>query len=376
MEKNMINPFYYGNEVSGADFCDRQEELTALKKDVHAGLNVLLYAPRRIGKTSLLRKLQSELIEDDQYTVVYFDFFSVSSVDEFIQKYFDAVAKTFDSVPDRVLSLLRSVLKIRPNINVSIGQGGELSYSLSFSRKERDSTLEDILNLPFLYARAKKSRMLVIFDEFQEIDQFGLEKKFRSVFQAHSRQLSYLFSGSKKSIIKRMFSDSSRAFYKSVKHMHIAEIPLEEWTQFIQDKFTNTGKKIEQKHIREAFRITHGFPYYMQQLMFEVWNQTRGQVNSSILKNSIRLMCEREYDLYSLIWSDLTPNQKKTVKYIILNDGKNLYANEQLSEFGLSASTLKSTLEGLMKKDVCERKDDQYYLVDPIMKYWVQNYML
>ena len=372
----MSNPFYYGNEVSGEDFCDRQEELEALERDVHAGLNVLLYAPRRIGKTSLLKKLQNQMTNDDQYMVVYFDFFSVSSADEFIQKYFDTVAKSFDSVPDKVLGMLTSIFKIRPNINVSISRSGELSYGLSFSRKERESTLEDILNLPFMYAQAKKSRVLIIFDEFQEIEQLVLEKKFRSVIQTHSRQLSYLFSGSKKSIIKRMFNDSSRAFYKSVKHMHIGEIQLEEWTRFIQDKFAWSGKRIDQEHIRTAFRITRGFPYYMQQLMYEVWNQTREQVNDSILMDSIRLMCEREYDLYSLVWSDLTPNQKKTLKYIIHNDGRNLYANEQLSDFGLNASTLKSTLEGLMKKDICERKADQYYLVDPIMKYWVQNYML
>lgn len=371
----MRNPFYYGNEVSGDDFCDREQELHELTGDVRSGLNVLLYAPRRIGKTSLLRKLQRELVQSDEYVAVFFDFFSVSSVDEFIQGYFNAVAKSFDTVPERVMSLLKSVLKVRPNIQVTVGQSGELMYGMSFSRKERTASLEDVLNLPHVFAQAKKRRVVVIFDEFQEIEQFDLEKKFRSIVQTHGRDVCYLFSGSKKSILQRMFHDSSRAFYRSVKHLRIGEISLDQWTGFIQAKFARTGKEIAPDLIRRAFTITRGFPYYMQQLMFEAWDRTDAQVDESIIEDAVRLMCEREYDLYSLVWSDLTPNQKKTLKYIVRSDGRNLYANDQLGDTGLTASTLKSTLDGLMKKDVCERTDDQYLLVDPLMRHWVERYM-
>jgi len=45
--------------------------------------------------------------------------------------------------------------------------------------------------------------------------------------------------------------------------------------------------------------------------MFEVWNRTDAQVDECITQDAARLMCEREYDLYSLVWSGLTPNQKK-----------------------------------------------------------------
>jgi len=62
--KSIINPFYYGNEVYQDDFCNRTDELKELKQDVYSGLNVLLYAPRRSGKTSLLKKLQNTLKKD------------------------------------------------------------------------------------------------------------------------------------------------------------------------------------------------------------------------------------------------------------------------------------------------------------------------
>jgi hypothetical protein len=49
----MRNPFYFGSEVHDSDFCNRINELGELKSDVDNGLNILLYAPRRFGKTLL-----------------------------------------------------------------------------------------------------------------------------------------------------------------------------------------------------------------------------------------------------------------------------------------------------------------------------------
>lgn len=48
------NPFSYGSVVSEEYFCNRAEETRELIADMKAGLNILLYAPRRFGKTSLV----------------------------------------------------------------------------------------------------------------------------------------------------------------------------------------------------------------------------------------------------------------------------------------------------------------------------------
>jgi hypothetical protein len=57
-----------GNPAIGADFIDREKEiaqiLSALKKD-----SVLLIAPRRFGKTSVMRRMEKEFIEQDIISV-------------------------------------------------------------------------------------------------------------------------------------------------------------------------------------------------------------------------------------------------------------------------------------------------------------------
>jgi len=370
---DIINPFYFGNEVYNDDFCNRIQELAELKKDCASGQNLLLYAPRRFGKTSLLKKLKQDLEKNDEYKIIYVDLFSVSSVEEFIQKYFSLIVQCFENDSSKVMELFKNILKIRPNITMTMNSMGDISYGLSMTQKEQIQSLEDVLNLPYLYAKKFNKKIVVIFDEFQEIEQLEVEKKLRSILQTHTREVAYLFSGSKKSILEQMFNDTTRAFYKAVKHFHIQEILLDDWKEFIISKFKRTDKSIDIKYISEIFTITQGYPYYMQQIMSVIWDKTSTCVTQDIVKDSLKLIIEREYDLYSLIWTALTPNQKNSLKYILQCDGLNLYSNANIKQSNLTATTLKSTLEALLKKDICDKKKDRYYIIDPFMKYWLEN---
>lgn len=368
-----MNPFYFGNEVYNDDFCNRILELQELEKDVTSGQNILLYAPRRFGKTSLLKKLKSNLESDTKYKIVYIDLFSISSIDEFIQKYFNLIVSSFESDQSKVVGLFQNILNIKPNITMSVNSGGDFSYGLSLNKEEQKQTLEEVLNLPFTYAKKFNKQVVVIFDEFQEIEQLDIEKKLRSVIQTHSREVAYLFSGSKKSILGQMFNDKTRAFYKSVKHFHINEILLDDWQLFIEYKFKKTNKTIDESFIQDIYAITQGYPYYMQQIMSVVWDKTETSVDTEIVQSSLKLIVERENDLYSLVWSQLTLNQKNSLKYIISCRGINLYGNDNLKQANFTATTLKSTLESLVKKDICDKRDNRYYVIDPFMEYWLKN---
>jgi len=51
------NPFVYGETVSGDNFCDRSVETKELVTDVKNGQNVIIFSPRRYGKTSLIKQV-------------------------------------------------------------------------------------------------------------------------------------------------------------------------------------------------------------------------------------------------------------------------------------------------------------------------------
>jgi hypothetical protein len=80
----------------------------------------------------------------------------------------------------------------------------------------------------FNYAedRLKIQKLLVVFDEFQEIDKYtdlGFEKRLRSHIQVH-KNIGYIFSGSQKHILTQMFNTTDRAFYQMAKSYPLKQI--------------------------------------------------------------------------------------------------------------------------------------------------------
>ena len=68
----MGKAFVYGMSVGGDNFTDRIEETKRIKLDFENGINVILISPRRMGKTSLIKKVISEM-DNPGIKVVYMD---------------------------------------------------------------------------------------------------------------------------------------------------------------------------------------------------------------------------------------------------------------------------------------------------------------
>lgn len=365
------NPFYYGGAVGSIHFCNRVDEIKELKTDINAGLNTLIYAPRRFGKTSFVLKTMDEL-KDEKVKYVFLDLMYLSTLDEFINKYFNVLAKSLEEPTDKIVNFFKSVLNLRPNINVNFDATGNPSFSLALNNEDRTKALEDVLNIPLAFAK-EGQKIVVIFDEFQEIANFDLEAKMRSVIQHHSNKVSYIFMGSKKSLLHAMFLDKNRPFYKSVKHFKIKEIQKESWSEFITSKFKATIKEIAEIYIDKIFEFTKGFPYYTQQFAYELWNQCESKVDDENFSKTLKIIIEREEDLFGVEWDNLTPNQKKALKIVLEKDGKSLYDEQYLAKYQIKSGSFQTALNGLVQKDIIDKNSDGYYFADPLFEFWIRG---
>src|SRR4029079_14471254 len=58
------NPFHYGDLALDEAFTDRRSEIDALTSDMQNGQNVAIIAPRRFGKSSLVKRAAQELLAE------------------------------------------------------------------------------------------------------------------------------------------------------------------------------------------------------------------------------------------------------------------------------------------------------------------------
>ena len=69
------NPFVFGKAVEGSFFTDRTKDAEHLEANLTHGINTILISPRRWGKTSLVKKVISNVTRPD-IKIIYIDILS------------------------------------------------------------------------------------------------------------------------------------------------------------------------------------------------------------------------------------------------------------------------------------------------------------
>ena len=80
-----INPFVYARPLEPEDVIDRADEVAYLLQQAAGGNPVCLYAPRRFGKTSVLKKALAEA-EKQGSVGVYVDLSDVLSTTDLVDR--------------------------------------------------------------------------------------------------------------------------------------------------------------------------------------------------------------------------------------------------------------------------------------------------
>ena len=183
--------------VGGNNFTDRIEETKRIKLDFENGVNVILISPRRMGKTSLIKKVISEF-DNPMLKIVYMDIYDCRSEYDFYNRFAETIMKSTGNHLEQVMeNIKRFLVRISPKISFSPEPNSEFSVSLGITPK--DYSPEEILNLPERIAKEQGVRLVVCIDEFQQIGEFTdsltIQKRLRGVWQ-HHQNVSYCFFGS------------------------------------------------------------------------------------------------------------------------------------------------------------------------------------
>lgn len=268
----MENPFNYLQFATGDRFYDREEIRKDLKSRFLSGqTNVVLYGPRRYGKSSLVAELTADL-EKAGIPCVALDVVKVPSIELFASAYVQKVYRKLAPVKFELKKLGGFLKSLRPKL--TLDASGEAGVSFDMSEREIGSEeLTEILDLPQKLL-AKGKRAVVVLDEFQEVGDLLPEDRFervmRSVIQRHTR-VSYIFLGSRYHMLRRMFTDHNRPFYKSALTILLDKPPVEDSVRFVVSRFQSGGLQINEGVAASLVAKAENIPYFIQQIGFEVF---------------------------------------------------------------------------------------------------------
>ena len=372
----MENPFSYTGIVRGDAFCNRQTEQTELLKFIKGSQNVLLYSHRRYGKSSLIYKLFNRLERQRaKIDTLYVELYGTLSEKDFVAAIL-ASLNQIESKLEKLVKMVRSAIK-----SVKLGMSidpitGSPGVSVSFDSGYRDAMLSNVLGL--LRSFSEKRKLMVVFDEFQEIagyKQKGFEKRLRAIIQQHEN-ISYLFCGSQRHILTEIFTNKNRAFYKLAQSYPLAKIQTDQYVPWAQKLFLKKGKRIEAQLVEEIVFRCENHPMYVQQFLFYLWEEKVTEFsNDTVDEIELRILQSSQNEFLNL-WDSLTLNQKKTLKLILLTGGREMFYANALQAVDLNAgSQVTRSLEKLIGDNIVLKNDD-YKIQDVMFKKWIQTFLL
>jgi hypothetical protein len=372
----MPNPFRFGTVVAGEDFANRENELGELTRRLKETVRVFLVAPRRYGKTSLIKNAL-DVLEKQGMATVYLDLYWANSSKEFLELWGSNVMRGSTSVARKAARFVKDFLpRLRPELSFDLDGNPELSVDISGHLLEQ--AVEELLDLPERIARAEKRRFVVVLDEFQEIlrlDGETLERQLRAAIQNHTN-VSYLFAGSKTQMLIDMVSDQRRPFYQTGALMTIDKIPEDEFGPFVHTKFSKSGKKISSEALIYLLEVTQNVPHYVQLLCFNLWDhyQTISHLEERHVEEALTITLRSQEPAFLALWEGLTSRQRKTLLAVAALNGRLLTAKETILRFGLeSASNVAKSLKGLCAKGILRKDPEGYVFEDVLFGRWVER---
>ena len=363
--------------VGGCEFFDRTKIMRDIRNTLDGGNNVLVYGPRRYGKSSLVGEVLAA-IRNEGDACIELNMMDIASLDDFIARYASAVYRELAPVSGALKHVSDLFRRVTPTLSLD-GEGKpELRFSIASAKVGLDA-LREVLELPEKLCPPKR-HVFVALDEFQEATELGLgaqfERTMRSVVEKQTR-VSYIYLGSKTHLLERMFAAKARPFYNSAQKFLLLCPPMDESAAFLISRFASVGIKLSQELSEDMVRKVDNVPYYLQALGSWTFNATTGRNGKSVSRNDINegfdsLYCAERILLENTFISH--PQSQRLLMRALAIEPTATFPEDYRRRHALaSTSTVNTALRRLLAESTVDHQEGAYRLADPILAHHLSS---
>lgn len=258
--------FPTGRPAGPDEVVDREDFVKEAVERLMTGHDIMLAGPRRIGKSSVAGEILRRAQERSAYTASV-DVFGTSSLEAFAARLMEAVVANRTGI---LAKASRNIVDLQKHLSQSRISARIHDLELGVTLLGRNPSAEELLDLALetaeTIAEKDQRRMVIVIDEFQDIQKMGgaaVLKQMRSHIQQQQHAV-YLFMGSQAHVMNELFElfqKPSQAFFRFAIQMQLPSIPWVAWEHYIVNRLSREGMSIRETALEILGEKTGGHPH-------------------------------------------------------------------------------------------------------------------
>lgn len=371
--EQLNNPFVVYGYKGAEYFCDREKETETLMNALHNERNVVLVAPRRIGKTGLIHHVFSQLAEKEPDSKsFYMDINSTRSLMQFIHYFAKTVVGKLDSPSQSALRKVSDFFSSFKPLMSFDEVSGTPSFSLTFSPDQKEQSLKRI----FDYLRLSGKRVYIAIDEFQQITKYpeeGTEALLRSYIQ-FLPNVYFIFAGSKQHIMADMFLSAKRPFYQGAQLVTLPLINIDKYEAFANRHLSKKGMGISKEDFAYLYNTVDGQTWYIQDILNRLYENGQ-DISRKVINDVVNNLVDEQESIFSNYYESLTTNQAMLLSAIAQEKcASSILSQDFISRHHLpAASSVNLALKSLLEREFVYKESKGYIVYDRFFSIWLRE---
>ena len=284
--------------------------------------SMLLTGLRGVGKTVLLNEIERKAREEG-YRTILLEAHEGKTLGALIAPHLwkllfelDRIAGLGNKVK-RGLSVLRSFISA---LNVTVN---DVTIGLDIEPERGAADSGDLeIDLPNLFvalaeaAEDRKSAIAIFIDEIQYFTQKELGALIMAMHKIQQRQLPLVLLGAGLPILPGLAGDSKSYAERLFNFPDIGALSESDAAKALKDPAQVEGVVVEPDALAEIYRMTKGYPYFLQEWGYQSWNHAKGSpITFNIIQKATSMVIQRlDKNFFRVRFDRLIPSEKNFLR--------------------------------------------------------------
>ena len=286
--------------------------------------SILLTGLRGAGKTVLLNEIE-RIAKSEEYRTIQIEAHEDKPLGPLIAPYLRTVLYELNRVAGAGDKVKRGLAVLRSFIGALKVEVGDVTFGLDIDPEKGAADSGDLeIDLPNLFvavaeaAEERKSAVAVLIDEVQYFNRKELGALIMAMHKVQQRQLPLVLLGAGLPILPGLAGESKSYAERLFSFPDIGALSEEDAAKALREPAHAAGVVFEAPALADVFRLTKGYPYFLQEWGYQSWNlATASPITLPIVQNATAKVIPRlDQNFFRVRFDRLTPSEKNFLRAI------------------------------------------------------------